>query len=108
MFVLVDEKLVRDNIPDIIRADGKEPSIRMATKPELDSLIRAKIVEEAYELLESGNIEEIVDILEAIDALLSHRNVDRESLVKLQTAKRIQRGGFSKGYVLRIDDSEEK
>ena len=105
---MINEKLVRDNIPDIIRADGQEPSIRIAKKTEFDSLIRAKIVEEAHELLESGTIEEIADILEAIDALLSHRNVDRESVVKLQTAKRFQRGGFSKGYVLRTNASEEK
>ncbi|MHA1637920.1 MAG: nucleoside triphosphate pyrophosphohydrolase [Candidatus Thorarchaeota archaeon] len=105
---MVNEKLVRDNIPDIIRADGHEPIIRIAKKTELDSLIRAKIVEEAFELLESGSIEEIADILEAIEALLSYRGIDRESVVKLQTAKRIQRGGFSKAYVLRTDTSEEK
>ena len=107
VFLVVDEKLVRDNIPDIIRADGQKPNIRIAKKTELDSLIRAKIVEEAYELLESGAIEEIADILEAIDALLSNRNIDRASVVKMQTAKRIQRGGFSKGYVLRTDTSKE-
>ena len=94
VFSLVDEKLVRDNIPDIIRADGQEPDIRIAKKTELDFLIRAKIVEEAEELLESGDIEEITDILEAIEALLSNRNIDRESLVKMQTAKRIRLPGL--------------
>ena len=43
------EKLVRDKIPDIIRADGEEPSIRIASKDEFYTLLVQKLDEEVDE-----------------------------------------------------------
>ncbi|MHA1768991.1 MAG: nucleoside triphosphate pyrophosphohydrolase [Candidatus Thorarchaeota archaeon] len=102
--IVLPEKLVRDRIPDIIRDNGGTPSIRVANRDELDVLLRKKIVEEAQELLESGNSEEIVDILEAIDTLVRLRHADRGMLDLQRETKRHFRGGFEKGYVLRIND----
>ena len=67
---------------------------------ELDLLLREKVLEEANELLQSGTIEEIIDILEAVDALVTLRGIDRADLDCQKTQKRSERGGFSKGYVL--------
>jgi predicted house-cleaning noncanonical NTP pyrophosphatase (MazG superfamily) len=72
----------------------------MASKSELDVLLRKKVVEEANELLQSGETEEIIDILEVVDALVVLRGIDRVELEHRQEQKRTQRGGFSKGYVL--------
>jgi predicted house-cleaning noncanonical NTP pyrophosphatase (MazG superfamily) len=99
------EKLVRDMIPDIIREKGENPEIRIATGQELDYFLRAKIVEESQELLESGDFEEIVDILEAIDALIDLRKADRALLDLQRETKRLYRGGFKQGYVL-LQESE--
>lgn len=99
------EKLVRDMIPDIIREKGENPEIRIATGPELDHFLRAKIVEESQEFLESGDFEEIVDILEAIDALIDLRKADRALLDLQRETKRLYRGGFKQGYVL-LQESE--
>ncbi len=101
---LGDEKLVRDKIPELIRSSGDTPTIRVASTSELDHFLRTKIVEEAMELLESGDIEEIVDILEVVDALLKYRKLDRSAIIDKQTEKREQRGGFEKGFILRIKD----
>ncbi len=98
------EKLVRDRIPEIIRGKGEEPSVRTASGEELDLLLRQKIVEESEELLESGDYEEIVDILEAIDALIDLRKADRGLLDLQRETKRHYRGGFEKGFVLSEDD----
>lgn len=98
------EKLVRDKIPDIIEEKGEVPKVRIAQKDELDLLLRAKIVEEAMELLESGDTEEIVDIIEAIDSLILLRNVDQGFLDLQRETKRHFRGGFEKGYVLDMED----
>ncbi|TFH10539.1 MAG: hypothetical protein E4H14_02380 [Candidatus Thorarchaeota archaeon] len=100
------EKLVRDKIPDIIREAGKSPKIRIAEPDELDILLREKIVEEAKEFLVSGDTEELVDIQEAIDALLKLRKAD-SAMIELQRHSKIMvRGGFTKGYVLTMDQDE--
>jgi predicted house-cleaning noncanonical NTP pyrophosphatase (MazG superfamily) len=105
--VLLDEKLVRDKIPDIIRERGDNPKVRIAGPDELDVLLREKIVEEAKEFLFTGDTEELVDIQEAIDALLKLRKAD-SALIELQRhSKLLARGGFTIGYVLRTDENED-
>lgn len=100
------EKLVRDKIPDIIRETGESPKIRIAKPDELDVLLRQKIVEEAQEFLVSGDTEELVDIQEAIDELLKLRKAD-PALIEIQRhSKLLARGGFTKGYVLTLDQDE--
>ncbi len=99
------EKLVRDKIPEILREKGINPSIRIVTSSEFDFFLRAKIVEEAQELLESGDSEEIVDILEVIDALIELRKADRAMLDLQRETKKLYRGGFKQGYVL-TEESE--
>ncbi|MFX1482124.1 MAG: hypothetical protein ACFFCP_02940 [Promethearchaeota archaeon] len=101
------DKLVRDKIPEIIREKGGNPKVRVASKDELDVLLREKIVEEAKEFLFSGDFGELVDILEAIDALTELRKAD-PALIEIQRhSKLLARGGFTKGYVLSSDDIVE-
>jgi predicted house-cleaning noncanonical NTP pyrophosphatase (MazG superfamily) len=100
------EKLVRDKIPEIIREAGETPKVRIAKPKELDKLLRKKILEEAREFLRSGDTEELVDIQEAIDALLTLRKAD-PALIEIQRhSKLLARGGFTQGYVLTIKDDE--
>ena len=105
--MLLKDKLVRDKIPDIIREKGGNPKVRVASKDELDVLLREKIVEEAQEFLYSGDTEELVDIQEAISALIKLRSAD-PGLIEIQRhSKLLARGGFSEGYVLLMDDEED-
>lgn len=104
---LKKEKLVRDKIPEIIQNDGGVVEVRLASGEELDLLIRKKILEEAQELMKESTTEEIVDLLEAIDALLYHRRIDDGMLDIHKHAKRLARGGFTKGYVVAFDESED-
>jgi len=101
------DKLVRDRIPEIIREKGESPKVRIAGPDELDVLLREKIVEEAKEFLFSGDTEELVDIQEAIAALLKLRKAD-PALIELQRhSKLLARGGFTEGYVLTMDKEDE-
>ena len=45
-----NEKLIRDRVPQIIRAQGDEPLVRIADPGEYRELLRAKLVEEAHEV----------------------------------------------------------
>jgi predicted house-cleaning noncanonical NTP pyrophosphatase (MazG superfamily) len=104
---ILQEKLVRDKVPDLIREKGEIPNIRIAGPDELDVLLREKIVEEAKEFLFSGDTEELVDIQEAIDALLELRKADPALIEIIRHSKLLARGGFTQGYVL-ISDTEEE
>ncbi len=108
MVTLLKDKLVRDKIPEIIREQGGNPEIRVASKDELDVLLREKIVEEAQEFLFSGDSEELVDIQEAIEALIKLRNTDTALLELQRHSKLLARGGFSEGYVLLLEEEDSE
>jgi predicted house-cleaning noncanonical NTP pyrophosphatase (MazG superfamily) len=97
-------KLVRDDIPDLIRERGE--SVTTATLDN-ESLIRAlkeKLVEESYELLDARDIAaitaEMADIREVADSLIKKLNIANDDVTKEQTRKRRERGGFERGIVL--------
>jgi predicted house-cleaning noncanonical NTP pyrophosphatase (MazG superfamily) len=92
-------KLVRDNIPAIIRASGTEPVITVASPAALPSLLRDKLTEEAAEFAESGEVEELADVLEVVYALAALQGLDAAQLERLRAAKAAERGGFGCRYV---------
>lgn len=97
-------KLVRDKIPEIIRADGREPVIRKLEEKEYIEALKRKVVEEATELAEAGKREDIVkeigDVYEVIDALIMSMDLNKEEILKVQTEKRLKRGGFEERVFL--------
>ncbi len=100
---MTDEKLVRDRIPAIIKESGGSPRYRKVIDDELDLFLRRKIVEESNELLESGDIEELIDIFEVLERFIVHRGVDRGFLEDKKQTKKLARGGFEEGFVLKMD-----
>jgi len=96
------DKLVRDKIPEIIRAAGKTPVVRtVADADEMKRRLLDKLAEEIYEYKESGSMEEIADILEVLQALVENvHEMKWEDVRKIQGQKREERGGFRKEIVL--------
>jgi predicted house-cleaning noncanonical NTP pyrophosphatase (MazG superfamily) len=89
-------KLVRDRIPEIIRASGKEPLVRVADAEVFRDLLRDKLVEEVDEFLASdGDLEELADILEVVLALADDLGAGPAQLEEMRAAKAAERGGFS-------------
>ena len=62
-------KLVRDNIPDIIRADGKTPVTRILNQEEYLNELDRKLQEEVAEYQADKSMEELADILEVLSAI---------------------------------------
>ncbi len=98
--VIVHNKLVRDRIPEIIEKTGKTATIRIAEDDEYRTLLQQKLLEEVNEFLESGNPEELADILEVISALGTVCGLSMEQVHKVAEDKRNRRGGFEKRIVL--------
>lgn len=100
--MLTDGKLVRDRIPQIIRADGAEPEIYVADPAEYRQRLRAKLTEEVAEYMEADEThapEELADVLEVAFALAADLGVDPAQLEKLRATKAAERGGFSERIV---------
>jgi len=96
------EKLVRDRIPEIIRATGREPITRIAPIEEMPQLLGRKLVEEANEFVAKPSLEELGDVLDVADSLLAvHEGWSMADLIGLRAAKRNERGGFAGRVVLR-------
>ncbi len=91
----MSEKLVRDRIPEIIRAKGDRPVTRVANSAEFLSRLGGKLVEEAQEARDADHdhqAEELADTLEVIYAMADEIGVSRDALEKIREAKAAERG----------------
>jgi len=97
-------KLIRDRIPKIVKEAGWKPKVRKLKKEEFLEALKRKISEEARELMRAkdkkGIINEIIDIQEILDALISEIKTTKPEIKKFQSAKRKRRGGFKKKLFL--------
>jgi predicted house-cleaning noncanonical NTP pyrophosphatase (MazG superfamily) len=92
-----DGKLVRDRIPEIMRASGKDPITYRADREEYRLRLRDKLTEEVDEFLAADNetaLEELADVLEVLYALAANLGTDKTQLETLRAAKATQRGTF--------------
>lgn len=94
-------KLVRDRIPEIIRAEGREPVV---TTDQGMLPVCLKIIEEVEELAAATShydqVEELADIFEGLLAAAARLNVDPLEIKLKADFKRKTRGGFDQGYIL--------
>lgn len=98
------EKLVRDRIPNRIRATG-EPCVldqhyRKAHPEEMRDLLVAKLREEIAEFEAKPSGEELVDIFEAFVALALTESLDLRIIQHDAEQKRYERGAFEQRFVL--------
>jgi predicted house-cleaning noncanonical NTP pyrophosphatase (MazG superfamily) len=95
-------KLVRDRIPEIMRAEGKSPEFERISGERLRRALKDKLVEEAAELRAAGDIrEELTDVLEVADALAEAYGLGKEEIAALRRKKCSDRGGFEQGWYLK-------
>ena len=104
--------MVRDRIPEIIREAGEEPRVRTLSQETFLGIVKIKINEEARELLQAEDreqiINEIVDIQELIDTLIREMGISKFELWELQKRKNKERGGFKKRLFLIKTETEPR
>lgn len=93
-------KLVRDRIPEIIMRAGQKPAFRRVQGEELKQYASAKILEEAKEFAKSSELDELVDLLEAIYFRLTLDGISAQEIHGRMARKRQERGGFEGRIVL--------
>ncbi|MBT4209877.1 MAG: nucleoside triphosphate pyrophosphohydrolase [Candidatus Komeilibacteria bacterium] len=93
-------KLIRDKIPEIIITNNGQPVTHIASDDEYKIKLKAKLLEEANEFIESEDITEIADIYEVIDAICKLYGFNKEEIAKIKQDKFNKRGGFDKKIIL--------
>ncbi|MBU3101936.1 MULTISPECIES: nucleoside triphosphate pyrophosphohydrolase [Clostridium] len=93
-------KLVRDKIPEIIKAAGNHFDVHYAKKEEVLPLLERKLNEEVSEYLEAKNLEELADVMEVLFGLANALGYSEDDLINKRNEKKGERGGFEKGIVL--------
>jgi len=93
-------KLVRDEVPKIIRKKGSTPITHIATEDEYWKKLKEKLVEEADEFIKTDSEEEIADLMEVIYAICSFKGIDMKKLKALKKAKANKNGKFKERIIL--------
>ena len=93
-------KLVRDNIPDIIKKAGKIPITHIANEQEYLKRLIEKLQEEVNEFIDNKKIEELADILEVIYAISNFKNYEKKDLEILREKVAKEKGGYKNKIVL--------
>jgi predicted house-cleaning noncanonical NTP pyrophosphatase (MazG superfamily) len=97
-------KLVRDKILEVIEADNKAYKSRILTDKEYAQELAKKFAEEAQEIIEAGEnddvLGELADIVELVHSKLKLVNKSWEDMEKIRIKKLDSRGGFDKKIFL--------
>lgn len=88
----VYNKLVRDNIPDIIRQQGETPVTRTLEDGEFLACLEKKLLEEVEEFLAEENLNELGDILEVLEAI-AHLQGWTDGQIRHTKEEKAQRNG---------------
>ena len=92
------EKLIRDKLPAIMRAQGLQVFERRLDDDAYIEALKTKLAEEAGEAAESRNRDELIgelaDLAEVTRALMTAAGIDAAEVESARLAKRLERGGF--------------
>ncbi|WP_423410451.1 phosphoribosyl-ATP pyrophosphohydrolase [Heyndrickxia sp. MSNUG] len=101
---------MRNQIPEIIKNDGKIPNTRTLREEEFLNELRKKAFEELNEYMEANTnataIEELADLLEIIHMLYECHGGNINEVEEVRIDKFMERGGFKEKIFL-IDVKEK-
>ena len=97
---MVYNKLVRDKIPQIIAASGKNCVTEVLQEDAYLQKLDEKLSEELAEYQKSKSLEELADLLEVMAAVVKARGYSWEELERIRARKREKRGGFEERILL--------
>ena len=88
-------KLVRDKVPDAINSiSGRKAKWRTMSDKEYLSELNKKVIEEAHEFIEENSVEELADLIEVIENIMSIKGTTWEDVKLAQEIKRNKKGRF--------------
>lgn len=98
--IRIYNKLVRDNIPNICKQNNQTPKYHVLDDNEYKTELKRKLKEETKEYISSGELEELADILEVVEALANANDSNFSELLKIKEEKAKKNGKFEKKFFL--------
>lgn len=101
---IIYNKLIRDNIPEIINKDGKECVVEELNDDDYIVKLKEKLIEEANEVNNANADDissELADVLEIIEAIENHYKLDHNDILNIKENKSIKNGKFNKKLLLK-------
>lgn len=93
-------KLIRDNIPEIIKENGQTAYISVLDNVQYNAELKKKLCEETQEFLDSEEIEELADIIEVVEALANANGSSLKNVLEIKEQKAVKNGKFEKRLFL--------
>lgn len=105
------DKLIRDNIAHNLQKKDITVYQHVMKHDEYLKALAAKLIEEAHEVVEAQNKEELTaelgDMLELIHTIVREHGINPDVLEKMRSAKRLLNGAFDgKAYCSHIESDE--
>jgi predicted house-cleaning noncanonical NTP pyrophosphatase (MazG superfamily) len=97
-------KLVRDNIPAIIKASGGVPHTTILNNDDYLKALGNKLVEEALEAKQTPIVEELADVMEVLLAIAENQGISLQEIEKARIKKNQTNGSFEKRIFLESTD----
>jgi predicted house-cleaning noncanonical NTP pyrophosphatase (MazG superfamily) len=94
------KKLIRDKVPDIIRAKGETPIIRTMDNEEYLKELVIKLSEEVEEFKAEYDLKELADVQEVVLALTRAIGASPEELEAARAEKATKNGAFEQKIYL--------
>lgn len=98
------QKLVRDYIPRLIKAQKEIPFTRILSEEEFAIQLKHKLQEEVIAFLQAADgpeqIEEMADIIEVLYALGALNGYCQEEIEEIRLDKKKEKGGFDQRIFL--------
>lgn len=103
--VKVYNKLVRDNIINIIKKENKDCNYKVLNDEEYINSLIIKLIEEHNEFNESNDINELADMQEVINCLVKAKGYTLEEFDNIRQKKALKNGSFNeKIYLIDVND----
>lgn len=97
-------KIVRDEIPELIQRGGERAEVVRLTGDALAAGLSRKLVEESLEALDAEQgaplVGELADVIEVVHAICKHAGIDFADVERARERKSAKRGSFDRGLML--------
>ncbi|MBT3582388.1 nucleoside triphosphate pyrophosphohydrolase [Candidatus Woesearchaeota archaeon] len=94
------DKLVRDKVPEIIKTFDRIPFTHTAEDDEYIKKLKAKLLEEVNEFINTDEEKELADILEIIYAICESKGIELAELEVTRRQKAKEKGSFKQKLIL--------
>lgn len=107
---IIQNKLIRDKIPEIIKINGEKSKVTKLNEKQFDKALKEKMLEESLEVKNAKTREEILcelaDVMEVMKSIAKNNKITFNDIEKTRKEKLAKRGGFQKRLFLKYTYKE--